>query len=422
MGSARLPTLRALLKGYLLAGLVVIGLAIGAATIQLASELEAQAELTTQLIAEIAGPVLFSETPDLRAQRKLQQVIEAVDFPFVFTDAQGRPIIWNPRQVGVPLPESLRDVLEADLENPTDPGMRKLLALIEEFDREREPVPLAAPGGTGTSGLLHYGGSRITGRLVLLPWLEAALIVAFMGAVLLAFRNMKRSEQRSIWVGMAKETAHQMGTPLTSLSGWLALLRDEEALQQVHATRGTTRDQVLTEIENDVERLGKVSARFSQIGSRPRLVSARVDEVVSGTCAYFRARLPHLGKQVTIETHIEELPELPIAPQLLDWAVENLLKNGLDAIDKDVGRLEVNCRALPGGGVEITVQDNGKGMASSLQRRVFDPGFSTKQRGWGMGLALVLRIVEEVHGGSIDIPWSEESKGSRFRIRIPARS
>lgn len=419
VGPVRLPSLRGMLKGYLLAGLVVIALMIGVATVHLTRELEAQAELTTQLIAEIAGPVLFSETPDVRAQRKLQQVIEAVDFPFIFTDVQGRPIIWNPRQVGVPLPESLRDVLEADLENPTDPGVRRLLELIEQFDRERDPVPLAAPGGMGTSGLLHYGSSRITGRLVWLPWLEAGLIVAFMGAVLLAFRNMKRSEQRNIWVGMAKETAHQMGTPLTSLEGWLALLRDEHALASPQST--TTREQVLAAIADDVERLGKVSARFSQIGSRPKLAPGRVDEVVQRSCDYFRARLPHLGKQVSIETRIEELAEVPIAPQLLDWAVENLLKNGLDAIDKDVGKLEVSCRTNGEGWIEIVVRDNGKGMSAALQRRVFDPGFSTKQRGWGMGLALVRRIVEEVHGGRIDIPWSVEGDGSAFRIRIPAR-
>jgi two-component system, NtrC family, sensor histidine kinase KinB len=318
----------------------------------------------------------------------------------------------------VPLPDSLRDVLEADLENPTDPGVRRLLELIEQFDRERDPVPLAAPGGMGTSGLLHYGSSRITGRLVWLPWLEAGLIIAFMGAVLLAFRNMKRSEQRNIWVGMAKETAHQMGTPLTSLEGWLALLRDEHALAAPQST--TTREQVLAAIADDVERLGKVSARFSQIGSRPKLAPGRVDEVVQRSCDYFRARLPHLGKQVRIETWIEELAEVPIAPQLLDWAVENLLKNGLDAIDKDVGKLEVSCRANGEGWIEIVVRDNGKGMSSALQRRVFDPGFSTKQRGWGMGLALVRRIVEEVHRGRIDIPWSVEGEGSAFRIRIPS--
>jgi signal transduction histidine kinase len=418
VGPVRLPSLRGMLKGYLLAGLVVISLMIGVATVHLTRELEAQAELTTQLIAEIAGPVLFSETPDVRAQRKLQQVIEAVDFPFIFTDVQGRPIIWNPRQVGVPLPESLRDVLEADLENPTDPGVRRLLELIEQFDRERDPVPLAAPGGMGTSGLLHYGSSRITGRLVWLPWLEAGLIIAFMGAVLLAFRNMKRSEQRNIWVSMAKETAHQMGTPLTSLEGWLALLQDEHALAAPQGT--TTREQVLAAIADDVERLGKVSARFSQIGSRPKLAPGRVDEVVQRSCDYFRARLPHLGKQVRIETRIEELAEVPIAPQLLDWAVENLLKNGLDAIDKDVGKLEVSCRANGEGWIEIVVRDNGKGMSAALQRRVFDPGFSTKQRGWGMGLALVRRIVEEVHRGRIDIPWSVEGEGSAFRIRIPS--
>ena len=126
------------------------------------------------------------------------------------------------------MPESLGAIQTADLENPTDPDLRRVLERVRAYDRDRDPIPLHGPGGESVLGYLHYGPSRLTTQLVWMPWLEALLIVSFMGAVLMAFRSLKRSEQRSIWVGMAKETAHQMGTPLTSLNGWIALLRDPE--------------------------------------------------------------------------------------------------------------------------------------------------------------------------------------------------
>lgn len=410
------------LRGILLLGLVVIGASIGAYTVMVTGELEEQAELTTRLVASTVAPVLFSETPDPAALVRLRDIVETVAFPFVFTDAAGRPYIWNEREVGIPLPESLESIRSADLENPVDPDLRRVLERIREFDEDRDPIPLEGPGGQNVIGYLHYGPSRLTTQLFWMPWLEALLIVSFMGAVLVAFRNLKRSEQRSIWVGMAKETAHQMGTPLTSLNGWIALLRDPDTrAAQVEAQPGGL-DGMLEEIQRDVDRLGKVSSRFSQIGSQPRLQPGRVDEVVRRTVDYFRTRLPHLGKQVRIETRVDEVPMAPISAPLLDWAIENLLKNGLDAIDKDQGLLEVTCRHdADAEVVEIVVRDNGKGMSAAVRDRVFDPGFSTKQRGWGMGLALVRRIVEEVHGGRIDIPASDEGRGSAFRVRLPVR-
>ncbi len=420
MPTARWLFRRTRLRGVLLLGLVVIGVSIGAYTVFVTDELERQADLTTRLVATIAGPVLFSETPDLEEMERLRDVVDEVAFPFVFTDREGRPYIWNERQVGVPLPESLGDILQADLENPSDPDLRRVLALVEEYDRDRDPIPLYGPGGENVVGYLHYGPSRLTTQLVWIPWLEALLILSFMGAVLIAFRNLKSSEQRSIWVGMAKETAHQMGTPLTSLNGWLTLLRDPESRAAAVERQPGGLDRVFDEIQEDVDRLGKVSSRFSQIGSRPQLRPGNVDEVLRNTVEYLEARLPHLGKQVVIETRIESVPPAPISEPLLDWAIENLLKNGLDAIDKDQGRLELVCRHdAEAERIEILVSDNGRGMASSVRERIFDPGFSTKQRGWGMGLALVRRIVEEVHAGRIDVVRSVEGEGSTFRLWLP---
>lgn len=425
MTSIPRPTLRANLKGYILAGLVLIVVAIGAYTVHITGRLERQSELVTSLVAGLAGPALFSENPDPVQQRQLREVIEVVDFPFVFTDRQGRPIIWNPDRVGVDLPESYADILEADLEDPQDPDLVRLLEKIESLDREQEPIDVLGPGGTGVLGKLHYGSSSLTQQLLWMPWLEAALLVAFMGAVLLAFRNMKRSEQRSIWVGMAKETAHQLGTPLTSLNGWLTLLADREGRTAVPADEGAAAmdsSQILAELQRDAERLGKVSARFSQVGSQPRLTLARVDEAVTSVCNYFRTRLPHLATKVELETHVEETPPAPINVQLLDWAVENLIKNALDAVDKGRGVIEVRCRYDEREDwIEILVSDNGRGMSNAVREQVFLPGFSTKQRGWGMGLALVERIIVEYHAGRIDIPRSVEGEGTTFRIRLRPR-
>ncbi len=421
----RSPTLRVFLKGYLLFGVVVIAAAIGLYTLELTRKLERQSEWMTSLVASVAGPVLFSENPDAGQQQQLRRVIEEVDFPFVFTDLQGRPIIWNPDRIGIALPDSYAAILRADLDHPTDPALVELLELVQEFDSKRDPIAVSISGRPQVLGYLHYGGSRLSQQLIWMPWLEALLLLAFMGIVFVAFRNMKRSEYRSVWVGMAKETAHQLGTPLTSLNGWLALLAERRLTSDQTGEEGAAGmdpQQIVAELQRDAERLGKVSARFSQVGSRPRLSPGRVDEIVSGVCNYFRTRLPHLATKVELIPRIEETPPAPINAQLLDWAVENLIKNALDALDKGRGVLEVSCRYdAEEDWIEILVNDNGKGMSAVVKDRVFQPGFSTKQRGWGMGLVLVRRIVDEYHGGQIDIPRTVEGEGTCFRIRLRTR-
>lgn len=416
--TARWPSLRSVLKAALLGGLLVLGVGIGTYNLHLTGEIEEQAELTTRLVADLAGPVLFAESPDPVSQARLRVVIDELDFPFVFTDATRRPLIWNARQVGVPLPDSYEDVLTASLDEGAPEWIRTLQSRIEQFDAAHDPLPLRRPDVAEPVGWMHYGESRLSRELLFVPALEAALVFVFMGTVLFAFRFMKRSEQRSIWVGMAKETAHQMGTPLTSLNGWLALLRDGGTVGREGVP---DRDQVLTEIAHDVDRLGKVSDRFGQIGSKPRRRPSRVDQLVERTCDYFRQRAPHLGTRVEIVSDVGECPEIPVSPQLLDWAVENLIKNALDAVDKDEGFVRVSCHHDPDRHeIEILVTDNGRGMGKAARQRVFDPGFSTKASGWGMGLALVRRIVEEYHRGRVELVRSVEGEGTTFRIRIPA--
>jgi len=266
--SALRPTFRWLIKSYLLAGLVLIALVIGLFTLQMTRQVEKQAQLTTRLIARLLGDTIFSNAPpELKRQQlaQLRAAIEDVSFPFVVTAEGGQPWFWNAEELGVPIDEdqSLEDLLAADMADPQDVRLRRLLEAVERFDRQRDPIPVTAPGSDQVVSTLHFGPSLVSRQLIWMPILEAALIVAFMGVALLAFRNMKRSEQRSLWVGMAKETAHQMGTPLTSLNGWLAVLGDEES-------RGSlSPSEVLAEVQRDVDRLGKVSARFSQMRLSP---------------------------------------------------------------------------------------------------------------------------------------------------------
>lgn len=393
-------------------GLVVIAAAIAWFTISLTREVDAQARLTTQLIAQIAAESLFSDTPDANKLAPLADAIENVAFPFVFTDVSGRPLFWNARQVKVPFPDSW----EVHPDQPPNPSLARVETLVRQFDQHHGPIPVHGPGDGALLGHLHYGDSSLSRQLLWAPWLEAGLIVAFMGVALIAFRNMKRSEQRSIWVGMAKETAHQMGTPLTSLKGWLAILADDEAQSTLD------RGELTNELQSDVDRLAKVSARFSQIGSRPKLQLGRVDQLTGQVCEYFRRRLPHLGKRTRIVEKIDEVPLAPINADLLDWALENLVKNALDASDKADGIVEVVCHYLPAEDVvEILVTDNGKGMPPSVQRRVFEPGFSTKQRGWGMGLVLVRRIVVEYHAGQVAVARSVPEVGTTMRVRLHVR-
>jgi len=223
-------------------------------------------------------------------------------------------------------------------------------------------------------------------------------------------------------VGLAKETAHQLGTPLSSLLGWIELLRERVRMDPDSEVK-IERDflmQTLDEMHNDVERLTKVSARFSQIGSQPALTPQDLAPVVAEAVGYLKRRLPDLGRKVTIAERYGEVPPVNANRELLEWVVENLLVNAMTALEGKPGRIEVTLERRPEvESVELEVTDTGRGMSLDEQKRAFDPGFSTKKRGWGLGLALAKRIIEDYHGGRIAIRQSAPGKGTTFVISFP---
>ncbi len=418
LGAARLSP-PVFLRVYLLVGAVVLAVALLLYFHSLALRVEDQTEAMSDLVTHVIAftTLAVKESPDSLAQDQFQAVIRSLNFPVVVTDVNGLPLAWNKRVGAETL--SIDQILTEDPEHPSPP-LAHVLAETRNMDRRHAPVPMFTPGSQIPLLYLHYGPTPLVEELRLIP-IVTILVAALFGIVgLLMLRSLKRAEQGFIWAGMAKETAHQMGTPLSSLMGWMEVLKDETRVEETEAI--VPRDlyeEIVKEIGRDAERLNRVAARFSQIGSHPRLERGSIEPVVQSTVDYFRRRFP---RQVELRLEIEPgLPEAALNHELIGWVLENLLKNALNAADKEAGMVEVRVHPLPGAqGIALSVRDNGRGVSAGLERQIFRPGVSTRQRGWGLGLPLSRRIVEEYHRGRLDLTWSEPGAGAEFTMILPA--
>jgi anti-sigma regulatory factor (Ser/Thr protein kinase) len=269
----------------------------------------------------------------------------------------------------------------------------------------RENTPLAIENHwNGSRFLIFFSNSKLQKTLKIFPFIQISVIVIFIMFGFITFRTSQEDEQNKVWIGLAKETAHQLGTPISSLLGWVEYLRTKPV-----------EGEVVGEMEKDLTRLMKVADRFSKIGSETILSPANVNEVVGSSVMYFRTRIP---RNVTLNYN-----GLAVAPMeamlnaaLFEWVVENLLNNSLDALQ---GQGEIDVRISDTNDwVYIDIRDTGKGIPKSNFKRVFEPGYSTKTRGWGLGLSLSKRIIEEYHKGKIYVADSEPGKGATFRIAL----
>ena len=259
---------------------------------------------------------------------------------------------------------------------------------------------------------LYYTESKLLQRLRYYPVLLFGLLATFVGFGYFALSSSRRAEQNRVWVGMAKETAHQLGTPISAIMAWVEYLRAERADDPEMA-------EVAAELSQDVERLHLVAERFNKIGSTPELEPFPLTGILQSVYTYMARRAP---RKVDFRLEVgNEMTDVDIAvnKELFDWVLENLIRNALDAMD-GVGALVLAAR-LDGKTVEITVSDTGKGIPSSKHKTVFRPGYTTKSRGWGLGLSLAKRIVEEYHGGRIFVKESSVGRGSTFAVRLAAR-
>ena len=277
-----------------------------------------------------------------------------------------------------------------------------LRKMVQRFANTNEPIQVEITKQPLVYNKYFYGPSRLQAEVRYYPIVQLVIVGLFIIITLLALRSSYRSVQNQVWAGMAKETAHQLGTPVTSLQGWVEMLK-----------QNPENSKIVAELEKDVGRLQLVSDRFGKIGSSPQLEKKDVISQVETMIDYMKKRAP--GKvNFSLNTGNDKEIFVNISPPLFDWVIENLLKNSLDAME-GTGDIKINIENLPNK-VNIDLKDTGKGIPLSMQRRVFKPGFTTKKRGWGLGLSLSKRIIEQYHKGEIFVKSSEPGKGTTFRI------
>ena len=414
---------RRLLNTSLIAGSVLLVVAVFLFTNQLIARLSRQVATTSQVFAQFCAEASVPATRNPEVQRIFYEVIARIDFPIVITDRAGTPRAW--REVGIDpalVPARSLDSLSEGL--PVSPVIHARIQEVRrrtaEFDRKNQPIVMLQ-SGRDTLGYVHFGEPEVMEKLRWMPYLTVGTVGLLFVVGLLALAGIRAAEKRTIWVGMAKETAHQLGTPLSSLMGWIELLRGHEAGPggEVRIARAEF-DETLAEMERDVERLKKVAQRFSHVGSAPVLHTQDVTPTVRHVVQYMRRRVPRSDQAVQVVERYHEVPPVNLNPELMEWAIENLIANALSALDKRPGLVEIEVGLRPQTEtVEITVRDNGRGMSREEQSRAFEPGFTTRSRGWGLGLALARRVVQDYHGGRLEIRSSAPGQGTTMVISLP---
>lgn len=373
-------------------GAPVVYLAVGVAlllgayvlyTRSIVVQLRLESDRVARMHARVYGALLAGGDEHTAALLDLAEEIKATGVPLVLTAPDGTP------QAAENLP------FEMELDDP------RLLDYVVQLDRENPPV--VRPG----IGTIHYGTTPLVRSLQIAPLLLALALAAILLAGGYALHLRGRAERERVWAGMARESAHQLGTPLSSLGGWVELMED-----QTHDGLAAT---ALGHMRADLDRLERVAHRFERIGRPPRREPVDVGALVQTIAGYFRARVPTLAHSVRIESAVADEPLIIQGdPVLLEWALEALVKNSVDALSGRGGTIRIDASRAGDGAVRLRVEDDGPGIPRELRRRIFEPGVTTKAHGWGIGLSLARRIVEDNHGGRLALVPAD--RGATFDV------
>lgn len=286
--------------------------------------------------------------------------------------------------------------------------------VVERFAQLNDPIVISTgDGDQALQNFVYFGESQTVQYLRYFPFFQFGFLALLIGIGYLTYRSINRSEKSNLWVGMAKEAAHQLGTPLSSMYGWVQLLKENNKEDDETLT-------IAYELEKDIGRIKGIAERFNKIGSEPELKSVRIEPIIDQVIDYMTRRLPQLGKNVDVRKSISTNAKLRLNPELFQWAVENLIKNSMDAIKESENDSYISVNVFKNSDrVIIDVEDSGSGIDRKYLSEIFKPGYSTKKRGWGLGLSLTKRIIEEYHGGKIFVLKSELNKGTTIRITLP---
>jgi signal transduction histidine kinase len=368
-------------KIVLLATAVVIGLSSLWYTSTLVDKLQHEERKKVELWAE-ATRVLANKQSGGDLTFVLKVIIDNETVPVILADREGNVLSF----------------VNLDSARAEQPGW--LSEQLEIMKEENEAIEVAI--GDDYFQYIYFKSSTLLTQLKYFPFIQLGVISLFILVSYLAFSSSRKAEQNQVWMGLAKETAHQLGTPLSSIMAWLEVLRTKSV------DEGT-----LEEFEKDVKRLETITERFSKIGSTPNLAPSSLNTILDEAVNYIRNRV---SKKVEFSMDFEETKDVlaPLNKSLFEWVIENLCKNAVDAMN-GVGRISIKVSDRTQF-VYIDITDTGKGLAKSAFKRIFEPGFTTKRRGWGLGLSLCKRIIENYHGGKIFVKSSEINKGTTFRV------
>jgi len=375
--------------GLFFVGLILI-IGLLAYSNSIVSRLKNDNREIVKLYSEIIAKTV-NEDSDTNLNFVFDEIIKKVQFPIIYSDPESKPIYAR----------NLSERL-------TSEELQKSLA---SMDQQNDPIPIVYMDRDSNEsiilGYLHYGDSDLIRKLQWLPYLEIGVVALFIFIGFIAFNSIRNSEKRNIWVGMARETAHQLGTPVSALMGWVDRLR-------THPEESTN---VVKEMESDLKRLEQIGSRFSKMGSDSELKSISLKELVDRQSAYLKKRLPLLKKEIALTVSGIDNISIDGNEILLGWAIENVIRNGIDSIQSEKGKVDISISSDDVSGI-IQIQDSGAGILKKDWKNIFRPGFSTKERGWGLGLSLVNRIINEIHDGEIKVLHSKIGFGTCFEIRI----
>ena len=373
--------------GLFLLGFVLI-IFLLSYTQNIVNELRSDNSEIVKLYAEIIAETISDEN-DANLDFVFDKIIQKAQFPIIYSNNQREPIYSK----------------------NINKDKSKLKKIQLTMDEQNEAIPLSYANPLTNEiiliGYLHYGDSNQIEKLKWLPFIEIGAITLFIFLGFISFSIIRNNEKRNIWVGMARETAHQLGTPISSLMGWLEWLKNKPNDQ----------DKIINDISIDLDRLQQVSDRFSKMGSETKLKEIHLSSIVDNVVIYFNRRIPSMGKSITIENKLFSNIKIKANGILISWAIENVIKNAIDALENEgIITLKSN---MDKKNIIIEVQDSGKGILRKDWKNIFRPGFSTKEQGWGLGLSLTSRIIKDIHGGDIYVSKSKPGKGSTIEIALP---
>tara|TARA_B100001996_G_scaffold113875_1_gene86152 strand:+ start:1054 stop:2229 length:1176 start_codon:yes stop_codon:yes gene_type:complete len=375
-------------------GLLFFGLILMAGTIFYSNSIVSQLRDDNRQIVTVYSRIIantINEENDANLGFVFDEIIKKVQFPVIYTDNLNNPLYSRNINQGK--------------------NKDELLDLIKKMDNGNEPIPIEYLDVESNSktvlGYLHFGDSILVQRLEWLPYLEIVIVLMFILVGFLGFNSIRENEKRQIWVGMARETAHQLGTPISALIGWIDRIN----------THPNESKKIAKEMRSDMMRLEQISDRFSQMGSQSPLEKLSVTNLIDKQVKYLKRRIPSIDKDTELEIKIIDDISIMGNSVLLGWVLENLIRNGIDSIRKDKGKVEISVEVINEFGC-INIKDNGSGIDKKDWKNIFKPGFSSKKRGWGLGLSLVQRIIEEIHNGSIAVKSSLANEGTIIQIKL----